>query len=497
MAIFSCTDDSSFENPDVNESANLTKELSSICDNIVLTPSEPLTPLFNQVIDASDPIYNGDLLALVEDVHALGTLGGVTIYFPEGLYIVNAQPSGGPGIPRDRSELFFDGMENGLEILGDGPNSIIRLSDDPLTPPNCSPHNIFIRASSNVTIRNIAIDGNRIAAPTPSDCLDSNDNIRTNRHNILISGCTNVDIRWVSSTNAWGDALNFRNTEDIVVRNSLFDETFRNGISLGTGEEGIRDLRIQGNRFGSFIETQQIDFEGGDVYTDIVIRDNCFDLLDSNSPDASNQRAITLSEIRNDFEGSTSTGTHARVLNNEFNQNSVLIRSSNFLNFNNNFNVGYMEIDRNSSHIEVARNTFNINLTARITSLPMAAGDNIRSGILIRLADASDNDDDGIPDRQISNIVLQTNHIIIQEEFLRAIEVEDATAVTLRNNTIINDSGFTEMIGIRLEARRVDTEVNIVNPGEIIGFDNIIQIRESSNPNFPVEVTCTGNGCDL
>jgi len=499
--IFSCSDDNIIENQKVNQIANLTSSncpTEALFDQCINVPEELGLDISSGIVT----ITQGQINDLMENVIDMSQ--GVTLYFPAGTYQVGSNGlSFFTIIDNDPEPNDIIGFENGLEIVGDGDTSVFKLID---INNGCSTRLINIRNSTNVTIHNLSFNGNR----DNFDCgLIGGSSGSEQANNIRIRNSIDITIDNITSINSNGDALNVGCSSKIIIRNSQFDNCSRNGITFGFGgfirdEEGniigrnpcptLDDLRITNNIFGSGIDTQQIDFEGAEAYTNIIIRFNTFLALDQENGDSSNQLAISISGVRNDFEGSTNSGIHARILNNEFNQNSIIMRSSNFINFNNNYGVGHMEIDRNSSNIQIARNEFDIILTGRITNIPTPAGNNLRSGILIRLADTSDNDGDGLPDRQISNIVLQTNHIVIQEDFLRAIEVEDATAVTLRNNTIINNSDFIEMVGVRLEARRVDTEVTIVNPGEITGFNDVLQIVENSN--FQVGVTCSGNGCD-
>jgi len=496
FVIFSCKDDSIFENQESIETSNL---VSSGC---------PLGS-FSQCINVasfldSNIITNSDLQDMINTVD---TAYGVTFYFPSGTYLVEGNNRGLNFFTQENSQAERIGFPNGLELVGDVNDNAI-TSIIKYNVSECNRRMVWIDDSNDVTIHNLIFDGNRDSF----DCgVTGGANNFEEGNNIRIRFSHNITIENIESVNAGGDALNIGCSTNIVVRDSFFDQCNRNGLTLGAAGnascETLDDLRVVRNTFGSKIDTQQIDFEEAEAYTNIVIRDNTFETFNPQG-DFDHQTAITLSRIRNDFEGAANSGsTHATILDNDFNQNAVLIRSSTFLDFISNDNVGQMQIDRNSSDLFIARNNFDIIPTGlqRLNDtfmnqngeiVPLTGNDNF-AGILIGQIDhiepgtgSTDND----PNPAVENIVFQGNDIIVHDGFRTGVEVEDASNITLRNTLLEHISTTTNlMTGILLEARVVDTEANITNSRSIAGFD--VDIDRINNCSGDCEVICNGNDC--
>ena len=248
--ILSCSQE---ERPDVNSQKEINSNLKK--------HSNSTRAAFPQLIDVS--LFN----TIQDAIDEIDPTQGVTIYFPCGQYNLSAVATG-------RTELFFDNLINGLEIIGDGNCTTLFLEN---FNEYGSVRMINIRNSDSILISNLRLDGNRENAFIEN----------SQGSNIFIRGSENIIVDNVESIEAEADSFNIGASSNILIENSFFDLTNRNGITIGGGVSfpinEVTDINIRHNFFGSEIDTQQIDFEGAERYSNVVIHNNNFEYLNTNN----------------------------------------------------------------------------------------------------------------------------------------------------------------------------------------------------------------------
>ena len=229
---------------------------------------------------------------------ALGSAGG-SIYVPAGTY--NLKPSA--GIPNRAIDLT---EQSNITIYGDGQNSTsLRL---PSATYQGDTHIIYMLESSNITIRDLALDGNRMNASFTDEqnhCAEvwrGSTDILFER--VLFHNCRGDGIRLLGPTAGTGPW-----TERVTIRHSRFQDNGRSGVAV---QRGVRFLKVLDNTFDR-INDQSIDMEptgdvGGLAPTDILIEDN---VIRHTTP----QWAVTVGGISSDDLSERVTFRNNQVLN--------------------------------------------------------------------------------------------------------------------------------------------------------------------------------------
>lgn len=138
-----------------------------------------------------------------------------TVYFPMGTYIVQ--------------DIL---CKSNITVLGEGAGTIIKLKDNMTTPnQNC----ISINSVSNVTIKNIALDGNRTNNKSIANNADGGWN------GIHINGSTDILVENVISHSNGYHGCIIVNASNIEIRNSKF---YDNGYRPIHGHSTVYNVKI-------------------------------------------------------------------------------------------------------------------------------------------------------------------------------------------------------------------------------------------------------------
>lgn len=191
---------------------------------------------------------------------AIGTSERV-LYVPDGIYIL--EPTGGS--PRGGLELS---RPLKLTIRGDGmTRTTLRMAPGVYQGDT---HLLFLEESSGITLRDLALDGNRASASFADE----------QNHCVEISRSSDIRFERVRFHNCRGDGIRLiappasdaRWTERVTVQSSRFEDNGRSGIAV---QRGVRNLMILKNLFER-ISDQSIDVEptGSRAPSDILIEDN-------------------------------------------------------------------------------------------------------------------------------------------------------------------------------------------------------------------------------
>lgn len=194
-------------------------------------------------------------------------LSGGTVELDVGTYDVVRDPT-------SENSAWAINIPSNTTLIGQGIDStIIKLADT--QGPNT--RLLSLDLVTGVTIRDLTLDGNE------TQQTDRNEQMG----NIMVDGATHFLIERVRSVRAQGDALTIRgkSESDLAqhgrILNCDFNFCLRNGVTLGG--YGFSDILIQGNRFGSEIDTQQVDFEPthGTIFEKVRIIGNTFEKMES------------------------------------------------------------------------------------------------------------------------------------------------------------------------------------------------------------------------
>ena len=183
---------------------------------------------FNAVGDGS----TDDSFAVSRALSSLASLGGGTLYFPKGTYLVDAINIG----------------SNNIRVIGDGiGNSIIRGKNGGA---------ISISYASNILIEDIEIDGNRRTPGTIGHGIRCAGGINISIRNVKVDNSPNYGIGFqdgyqyeriildnVHVTDSGGDGIDFKNRDNSnfnIVMNNLLVE---NWCASGSGSGAAIDIR--------------------------------------------------------------------------------------------------------------------------------------------------------------------------------------------------------------------------------------------------------------
>jgi hypothetical protein len=203
-----------------------------------------------------------DSYAIKAAISALPGTGG-TVMIPAGTYIVSSI-NVGPFRPIDLSR-------DNVTITGDGMDSTV-LKMAPGSYPTAA-FMILVNRTSGNTIKNLTLDMN-VTASGGTFYSDEQS------HGIRVVSSSDIRIDGVRFRNTPGDGIYLLGlaeagdpwTERVVIENSHFTKTWRNGITI---QRAVRNLQIRRNTFDE-ISQQSISSEpsGNNAPTDIIIEDN-------------------------------------------------------------------------------------------------------------------------------------------------------------------------------------------------------------------------------
>lgn len=329
-------------------------ETKNFCDSTFL-PEKAEFP--NNNVNVSN-------FASVEDAmdFAINTNSDVTIYFPSGLYLINNGLNSASLKP-----LKIHNYPHNVEIIGDGDCSLLKLD---VGNPNCANRLVDINNSGfDVYIKNIALEC--------AVLCDSKGKEQAN--NIRIRNANNIEISNIYSYNANGDNLNVGCSENIVVKDSNFGASHRNGITFGGNGNStnpciVNNIEVLNSYFDGGIKKQQIDFEHGDNYKNINIFGNRFQ-QQINIETTKGCLALSLAAIGKPDEGKSN-----QVKNNHFGRNGITMINTEDVVFKNNISIGRTQILNGSKDIVFNNNSFNIIPTYRTRLI----GGIHNSGIFLR-----------------------------------------------------------------------------------------------------------------
>jgi hypothetical protein len=193
---------------------------------------------------------------------ALGSSGGV-LYVPAGTYIL--KPSG--IYPRGGVDLRF---RSNITVRGDGlDQTTLRMAPGSYLDEGAT-HLVYIKKSSQVTLRDLTLDGNRFNASFSDEqnhCVEVWSSLNVRIENVRIRFCRGDGVRLMGEA-APGDPW----TDSVWIENSHFEDNGRSGIAV---QRAVRNLYIRHNTFDR-IKAQSIDIEptGAQSPTDIFIENN-------------------------------------------------------------------------------------------------------------------------------------------------------------------------------------------------------------------------------
>jgi len=203
-----------------------------------------------------------DAAAFRNALTALGSSGGV-LYVPAGTYIL--KPSG--IYPRGGLDLRF---RSNITVRGDGlDRTTLRMAPGSYENQGAT-HLVYIKKSSQITIRDLTLDGNRqnsIFSDEQNHCVEVWSSTTVRLDKVLIQNCRGDGVRLMGLADP-GDPW----TDSVWIENSRFQDNGRSGIAV---QRAVRNLYIRHNTFDR-IRAQSIDIEptGAQSPTDIFIENN-------------------------------------------------------------------------------------------------------------------------------------------------------------------------------------------------------------------------------
>lgn len=177
-----------------------------------------------------------DTVAIQTAIFYINSIGGGTLYFPNGVYMIKAWDDNyKTGDVNHNANIGYSGgllLCNNINILGESHLAVLKC-----IPNDSEAYNVLrIVEKSNITIKNITIEGGK------------NEHSNTTGewgHGIMILHSQKIRIENVLIKNLWGDGiylgilynnLSNVNNSEILIRDVVIDNASRNGISLCSGE---------------------------------------------------------------------------------------------------------------------------------------------------------------------------------------------------------------------------------------------------------------------
>lgn len=168
-----------------------------------------------------------------------------TIYVPSGTYLLSRSLD-------NLNKPYALCLPSNTSIIGEGAaNTILKINPAKTTAVT---RLLWIQDVSNVVISDLTIDGS-------SNAIDLKRGIPTQMHGIFIQSSMGVTIKGCKIMNTLGDGVGINGPEspsvNITIVSCCFERNGRNGITLGSGFDGIN---LIGNEFSN-INVQPIDSE--------------------------------------------------------------------------------------------------------------------------------------------------------------------------------------------------------------------------------------------
>jgi len=165
-----------------------------------------------------------DTRSIQKALNHLGKSGGGILTIPKGIFMVSRRGPQYPGGIYIPSNVHVKGVGEGKSILK------LQARQENYT------RLIYVQEVRNVTISNLTIDGNRYQQINPEA---PNEHL----HGILIHSAMGVTIKKCAFQNTAGDGILFNGpkvqSKNITIRNCSFKDNRRNGITLGSGFNGV------------------------------------------------------------------------------------------------------------------------------------------------------------------------------------------------------------------------------------------------------------------
>ena len=439
------------------------EELVIACNNTNTSPCvESIFASAPEPLVTVQGTTDADVQAAITQIN---NAGGGTLYFPAGVYDI-VWKSGGA--------IDIDDVNN-LLICGDGPSSVIRLSD---SQDNVFARSLVIADSSNIEIANLDFDGNRSGVTTFANEQQSN---------IFIRRASNIYVHDVNTREANGDGLNIGTVSNVLIQRFSADDHDRNGISIGvttTNPGPTENVVICDSYFGPGIDTQQFDMEpeggiGVRPINNISFFNNTFaEMLPEDSVN-NDQRSITVSNA-----------TNVLIKDNVL-DNPLLIRNAADVEVSQNTKVEQTAIDFDVERVLICGNDFEF-------QQPTTTGNTTQ--------------DNGIAIREVSNrfpvdITIDSN-TFNGDVGSYVIYNQDGNPVRLTNNTfnVSGDSGWD----VFMQAQEVDVDFlqsgnvsmgairKIPTNGFVVVEDNTniapcVPSSETKESKNPLQIECRDN----
>ena len=165
-----------------------------------------------------------DTKNIQDALNHLDTIGGGMLNIPEGTFIISRKS------PQKAGCIY---LPSNVQIVGAGQKkTILKLQ----TKQGNYTRLIYIKGEKNVSLSRLTIDGNRWEQPKPEA---PNEHL----HGIFIDSSIDVLIRDCTFQNTGGDGILIHGprvqSKNITIRNCAFKDNRRNGITLGSGFNGV------------------------------------------------------------------------------------------------------------------------------------------------------------------------------------------------------------------------------------------------------------------
>lgn len=418
-----------------HSSCNITFNRGEVVSVTEINPTPFVTVASNNATD------------ILSAINQIKNANGGTLYFPSGTYIIEKEAG------KNVTNLTFSGLTN-FKMIGDGNSTVLRLAADSAFISK-QVRLININGCANFHLANMRLEGQRTfmgPSGTPPigegdywSALGNSDSFRYSQKeqqsNVFlraISGSTYIN--QVTFREAGGDGVNMAGMKNVVIANCDLDSLDRNGITLG-GNRGTNrcvNIRIQNNRFGKAIDTQQIDLEmhGSSVpYTgdlslmneNLWILDNVFEHQLPEDTIDGDQRSIVLHEVNLAYVARNTVGN---VLS--FYHAVDNIAEDNIL--------SGVQAKRKDIKVKVSHNVFN--LTDNING-----GYFYKGGIDVRETAA-----------EVLDVFVLSNNLINSTNVTYPIFVHDVDSMFIEDNVFGTVTGATNLLSI--QGNRTDVLVN-------------------------------------
>jgi hypothetical protein len=416
----------------------------------------------------------------VRAAFAAANSAGKGVYFPKGTYLLSQDPTAGSTAFGTNCSIELQGYSN-MMIMGEGPHSILKMKD-PQPPSTGDNHLIRCRANSNITIKDLTLDGN-FPVGTSSTSWEEHTNLleigqggtstTTGVANITVTNCTFRNVRGdgIRLLGEYGVGLG-DDIRMINITNNRFLGCHRSGICV---QRGTYFCNISGNLFRD-TNDQDIDFEptssAGNLYFTIT----------NNVMYRSAQAGVISVTLTG--SGASAGQRHERsVFSNNVIHNGM-INALNIKALDITGNRVYLdECDTADPAIQLFKGCDDIRISGNWISRTAALEANAAACIDIAWADS-----------------VSPRGILIEGNFCRlgntkapsgvaAINVDDASDITIQNNTVYFDSTHnspTRDIAIRYGGANVDCKNLKILNNTIIGDVN------GGKLNYGVAVTVGG-----